>query len=98
MSENVRFWTDRQGYEFVRADNTHLIAHHRLLAYAWGIIEDIDTPEEVDHITEVQWLNTESNLQAVEPSEHGSITRRRAYLRQEEPQQYHRARTDGGYL
>lgn len=82
MSENIRMWTDHTGgYEFVADGSNPLVAHHRLLAYAWGVIDSLYAPVEIDHKRAVGWLNIEDNLQAVEPSEHSRITRYREYQR-----------------
>lgn len=82
------FWLDPEGYEFLVAGrfepgSYESIAHHRVLAYAWGAIDDLDDPREVDHTTPIPWLNIESNLDAVEPEDHGRRTRRRARRRGE---------------
>lgn len=78
--------TTGKGYEELRPrgrDGTSDgIKHHRLLAYAWGEIDTLDDPREVDHaVFVVPWLNVEWNLEAVDPVEHGRLTRSRARRR-----------------
>lgn len=58
---------------------------HRLAAVAWDVLDGLDDERHVHHVTEVPWLNTEENLEAVEPDEHGQVTRQQV-----------RARADGG--
>ena len=74
------------GYEFIRnpdreAENAETIAHHRLIAFARGLIDDPFTDEiEIDHINRERLDNRESNLQPIDPRTHGRITREREVL------------------
>jgi hypothetical protein len=65
--ERVREWDpqeSRERYAYV----------HRLAAVAWGVLDGYDDPRHVHHRTSVPWLNTESNLQAIEPDRHAKVT------------------------
>lgn len=85
----VTFWLDPDGYEFLvdgrfTTSSTESIAHHRVLAFAWGLIDDLDDPREVDHVRPIPWLNVEDNLDPVDPDDHARRTRRRARRRRRE--------------
>jgi hypothetical protein len=73
------FWIDQTGHEYVVSGHQReeSVAHHRVLAYAWGLLDDLDDEREIDHLTPVPWLNIESNLDAVDPEDHGRRTRLR---------------------
>lgn len=82
--------TDK-GHELLRITPEHhdgratrYVSVHRLAAVAWGLLDGMDDPREVHHITEVGWLNAESNLEALPPQEHARRTRRREYERRQE--------------
>jgi len=72
-----------RGYQFVidpdapRAQ-ARKVAVHRLVAYAYGMIDILDSPLEVDHVNRCKTDNRPANLEAVEPEEHGRRTRQRA--------------------
>lgn len=80
----MKFWHDREGYQFILAGRRFpaaMLAEHRLLAYAWGELDDLwDEETEVDHVNGVEWCNIEDNLEAIPADEHGRRTRRRAAL------------------
>lgn len=62
------------GYEYYRVGNKS-IAHHRVLAFAWGMIDDPwDDDVEIDHKIPVRWLNVEWNLQPLPQNIHARIT------------------------
>lgn len=88
----TRLYTTGRGYEEFRRRGrvgaSDGLKHHRLLAYAWGVIDSLDAEEHVDHRVEVRWLNTEGNLRAVEPEDHARRTHRRARRRRESPADY----------
>lgn len=85
-------YTTGRGYEEFRRPGRQGVSdglkHHRLLAYAWGLLDSLDAPEHVDHRVEVRWLNTERNLQPVKPDDHGRRTRHRAQQRRDRPETY----------
>jgi len=82
-------WTDRHGQEFLvdpissstRYNDGPVLAHHRLIAYAYGLIDDLFEPVEIDHEIEISWLNYIENLDPKEPEDHAKFTRRREYKR-----------------
>lgn len=88
MAENL--YTTGNGYEEIREPGrdgaSNGIKHHRLLAYAWGQIDDLQDPREIDHVTEVRWFNTEDNLRPLGKVEHGRRTRRREAERKAQAQ------------
>lgn len=75
-------WVDQNGYSFFRVGEdgekpsraeicqARTLAHHRVLAYSWGIIDGLWTPIEVDHENVHPWVDTEWNLQGLTKSEH----------------------------
>ena len=80
--------THSKGYLLLRVDGDEVervgprfLAVHRLAAYAWGDLDGLDDPREVDHLDAVPCHNSEANLDAVEPEDHGRRTRRRAQER-----------------
>lgn len=85
-------YTTGRGYEEIRPRGRdgagRGVKNHRLLAYAWGLLDGLDDPREVDHRVECRFLNIESNLQAVEPDAHGRRTRHREQQRRLDPEQY----------
>lgn len=82
----IRMNTD--GYELLCANKFGpTIAHHRLIAYAHGELDDLQEPVEIDHENCVEWANYEANLQAVGPIDHGKITRARARARKRRQRQ-----------
>lgn len=74
----------RGGYEYYRVGNRS-IAHHRLLAFGWGIIDSVfDETVDVDHAEiPCRWLNVEWNLDRLEKKEHGVITYQRNAARKD---------------
>jgi hypothetical protein len=85
----MTLWIDQTGHEYVvsgrqREDS---VAHHRVLAFAWGLLDDLDDEREIDHLTPVPWLNIEGNLDAVDPEDHGRRTRLREARRGGSPYQ-----------
>lgn len=89
-------WTDRHGQEFLfdpeegRDSQGDTVAHHRVLAWAWGKIDDLYERKEVDHCQfEVPWVNCEWNLDPCPMDVHGRRTREREYARK-------RVAADGG--
>lgn len=82
-----RLYTTGRGYEEFRRPGregaSDGLKHHRLLAYAWGIIDSLDDWRDIDHRVEIRWLNTEKNLQPVPPCDHGRRTRHRDQQRRE---------------
>ena len=75
-------WIDRQGYRFYRHFDENgkqtMIAEHRLVAFAHGLIDDpFDPFIEVDHKDRVCWYNSDKNLQALSSEAHSRITRLR---------------------
>lgn len=88
----ARLYTTGRGYEEFRRPGregaSDGLKHHRLLAYAWGIIDDLDDARHVDHRVEVRWLNIERNLRAKHPTDHGRRTRERARERRRRPADY----------
>lgn len=80
--------SDGKGYLLVRADpedvedvGPRYVAVHRLVAYAHGDIDSLSDPREIHHRDTVPSHNAPSNLEALEASEHGQITRRVAQRR-----------------
>lgn len=74
-SRSLRFRMTGEGYEYATDTDPHTRQErpayiHRLAALAWGVLEDVDDSRHVHHQTSVPWLNTEDNLEAVEPREH----------------------------
>lgn len=61
----------RGGYEYYRVGNKS-IAEHRVLAFAWGMIDSVYADVEVDHVPPdghsipLRWLNIEPYLQPVD--------------------------------
>lgn len=85
----MRIYTTGRGYEEFRRPGREgvndAVKHHRVLAYAWGLLDGLDDPREIDHLgmtdgdgEPIPWLNIRGNLEAVEPDDHGRRTRRRA--------------------
>jgi hypothetical protein len=79
--------TDK-GHELLRIPSedhdghgTRYVAVHRLCALAWGELDSLSQPLEIHHEVEIGWYNAESNLQALEPRDHGRITRENARKR-----------------
>jgi hypothetical protein len=74
-------WTGRHGHEFLldpdegRDSFGDTVAHHRLLAYAWGLLDHPYEKLEVDHIVEIPWFNAELNLDPKPIDEHSRKTR-----------------------
>lgn len=87
-----RLYTDGRGHEEFRrpgregADDA--AKHHRILAYAWGILESPHDRLEVDHLLEVPWLNIEANLTTRDAGQHGRRTRAREQERRLDPEKY----------
>lgn len=66
--------TSGEGYEYIRCKNKS-ISHHRVLAYAWGLIDTaLANGKEIDHWYEIEWLNTEWNLRPLTQGEHSKVT------------------------
>lgn len=64
-----------RSYEFVESEGRRkdvYVSVHRLAAVAWGIIDGLDDERHVHHSISHPFLNTEDNLVAVEPDEHGA--------------------------
>lgn len=79
-------YTNGRGYEEIRPCGregaSQGVLHHRILAWAWGVgLDGLDDPREVDHRTEVPWLNTEANLRPLAAGEHSRRTRARERAR-----------------
>lgn len=93
MSEHPTVYVTGRSYEEVRrrgregADDG--VKHHRLLAFAWEMIDSLDERREIDHRLEgCEWLNIESNLRPKDEDEHQRRTRRRARQRRLNPDQW----------
>lgn len=72
---------DSGGYEYYRVGNSSL-AHHRILAYAWGMIDSVyDDSVEIDHMIPYRSLNVEWNLQPLDQRTHSHITHQRKRAR-----------------
>jgi len=63
--------------------------HHRLAAYAWDLIDSIDSEKQIHHRVECGWLNIEGNLKATDPEPHGRITVERTTDRRQNPEAGH---------
>jgi len=64
--------TNGEGYEELRVHG-YRILHHRVLAFAWGLLNSPHFSEdtrEVHHNQPVRWLNIEDNLTALTPEDH----------------------------
>lgn len=87
----MKFEIGPKGYPQVREGTGQnlgrRIALHRLDAYAWGIIDDLGTDLEIDHVVPFPSLNIEENLEAVEPTDHGRRTRARERRRKSRSRQ-----------
>lgn len=83
-------YTTGNGYEEIRPPGregaSEGIKHHRLLAYAWGKIDSLDDPQEIDHQNCCRWANMEGNLEPESPEDHARITRRRERERKAQAQ------------
>lgn len=88
----VRLYTTGRGYEEFRRSGREGVSdglkHHRVLAYAWGLIDSLDDRRDIDHRIEVGWLNIESNLEPKPPSENYRRARFREFERRESPGDY----------
>jgi len=88
-------YTAHGGYERLREPGDKgkeaRMYHHRLAAYAWGLIDSIDADAEVHHRIECAFLNTEGNLTATTTGEHARITRQRHENRTQNPEGEHPA-------
>lgn len=77
----LRFRSTGEGYEYVSDRTPHdeggerPVYIHRLNAVAWGLLDGLDDPRHVHHRTSIPWLNTEDNLEAIDPSDHARVTR-----------------------
>lgn len=89
----VGWFVAGDGYEHYRLGN-RTMAHHRLLAYAWGIIDSLDDPRDIDHQTPLRWLNIEENLEPEGTDTHPIITQARSCWRDGQTQ----LTLDGGRL
>lgn len=92
-------WVDQNGYTYFRVNENgenpsreeiaaaRCIAVHRVLAYAWDLIDDLWTPLELDHSDPTvgyhPWVDAEWNLQALTKAEHSRRTLARANGRSE---------------
>jgi len=90
-----RFWIDYHGHQFIRTSDGSMLPHHRLIAYAHGLIDSLDDPREVDHTTGIPWLDYEAGLQALSEWDHSRITRAREQRRKRRERTL-AAFTDGG--
>lgn len=81
----VRFsYHGSKGYALIVADgedtesgHRRYVFAHRLAAYAWGELDALHQPLEIDHLDRSRTHNSEDNLCARAPREHGKITRER---------------------
>lgn len=78
MTPPVRFDVSGKGYAQVRAGDGCLL-EHRLLAYAWGMLDSpwfSEDAREIHHVapephdTPCRWLPLESHMTALSPAEH----------------------------
>jgi|GEM_PF-1798244 len=70
----ARFETRGDGYERWRSwdgERERYVYVHRLAAVAWGILDGLDDPRYVHHVNGIEWLNSEDNLEARDPVDHG---------------------------
>lgn len=79
-------YVDVDSYEEFRAagrggSDERGLRHHRVIAYAYGMLDSLDDSREVDHLIPIRWLNYEANLEAVDPADHGRRTRSRETAR-----------------
>jgi hypothetical protein len=92
--DTPHWWHDVNGYKFIRHEG-QTVAHHRLIAYAYGMIDSLDDPREVDHIDTQPGIDYEAGLQALSERDHATITRARERRRKRRERTL-AAFTDGG--
>lgn len=84
MTMTVRFDTNGDGYEQIRASDGQTINHHRLLMWAWGRLDSpffSEDAREIHHEREVEWINFEMDLSALTPEEHREVDPGRARIK-----------------
>lgn len=78
---------DGKGHRLIRIDGDDVddplgrprfVAEHRLAAVAWGLLDSLTDPHEIDHLDVVPCHTAETNLEPRESDEHARITRKRA--------------------
>jgi hypothetical protein len=81
----IQYRSDGKGHLLIRADGDDVegvgprfVQAHRLAAIAWGELDSLDDPREVDHLDSVPCHNAQENLDAVDDATHGRRTRERA--------------------
>lgn len=98
MTGTPRLYTTGRSYEEFRRSGregtSDGLKHHRVLAYAWGLIDSLEAPVEVDHRVECRWLNIEPNLEPMDPGDHRRRTRHRARERRLDPEEYQQTVTE----
>lgn len=94
MTPSLTVHTERRqrasGYLLVEADRDdhqgdgrRFVPVHRLAAVAWGHLDSLAQPLDVHHRDGCPVHNAEGNLAALDPREHGRVTRQQARDRQE---------------
>ena len=74
--------TNGEGYEELRVCGCRIL-HHRVLAFAWGLLDSLCFSEdmrEVHHNQQVRWLNIQDNLTALSPEDHREVDDGRARI------------------
>jgi len=90
-------YLDGRGHEEIRCGSASL-KHHRLVAYAHGIIDSLDDPRDIHHIDGCRTNNGAANLEAVDPSDHVQITVANAKARKARADGRNDPVTDGGIV
>ena len=79
---------DASGYLLFRVDGDDVesvgprfVAVHRLAALAWGDIDSLSDALEIHHRDGCPVHNSEQNVEALEPREHGRVTRQQVERR-----------------
>lgn len=79
----VRIDVTPTGYEQIRTSDGSCIQHHRLLAFAWGMLDSVffeADAREIHHSQPVKWFNFERDLSALSPAEHRDVDPGRARI------------------
>lgn len=82
-SDRVRILISSDGYRYLcdghpSDDDAAVVSEHRLAAVAWGILDGLDDPREVDHVDRSPTLTAEGNLVALSRDDHVERTVERA--------------------
>lgn len=90
MSDSeISVWTSSDGYRYIRVgparDPEGVIAEHRAAAFAWGLIDGLDSEREIHHSDGIKCLTSEEQLEALEREDHIETHVEQALRRGEDP-------------